>query len=91
MEKDWYEEHIEEGIRTVVKLLRGNGINTTYSCHHAMVIEAENYENREIETIYDLLIENGYDGFKIEMVFYKERDKNLSRSLRLKFYKCPVC
>lgn len=88
---DWYDKNIEEGIRTAVKLLRDNGINTTYSCHHAMVIEAENYEDCEAERIYDLLVENEHDGFKIEMILFKECGQSLRRHLRLKFHKCPVC
>ncbi len=30
----WYETHIEEPIREIVKVLRDNGINTECSCGH---------------------------------------------------------
>jgi hypothetical protein len=87
---DWY-ENIEEGLREVVRLLRDNGVNTTYSCHHAMIVEAENYEDEDLLRIYNLLIESGHDGFTIEMIAYKEHGQRLARHLRLKFHKCPGC
>jgi len=88
---DWHEENIEAGIREVVRLLRNNGINTTQSCHHAMVIEAESYENNEASKVYNFLVENGYDGFEIVLLLYKERDQYLKRSLRIRFFGCPIC
>lgn len=79
----WYENNIEEGVRNVVRLLRDNGINTTYSCHCAMVIEAENYEDAEMSRIYDLLVENGYDDFKLSMILMKELGQRPQRHLHL--------
>ena len=38
---DWYEEHIEEGIRDVVRMLRDRGFNTESSCHHDMSIQIQ--------------------------------------------------
>lgn len=83
-EKDWYEKNIEEGIRDLVKVLRDNGINTTWSCHHTMVIEAENYSDGEIKEVYDLLIESGYDDFRITMIYYQYPDNYLQRHLHIK-------
>lgn len=88
---DWYEQNIELGIRDIVRLLRDNGVNTTYSCHHAMVIEAENSDDAELTYIYNLLIENGYDNFKIELCLYKEKDKHLRRYISIQFFRCPIC
>jgi hypothetical protein len=82
---DWYEEYIEEGVREIVRLLRDNGINTTYSCHCAMVVEAENYEDVEMSRVYDLLIENGYDDFKLSMILMKEAGQRPQRCLHLQF------
>jgi len=88
---DWYEENIEAGVREVVRLLRDNGINTTQSCHHAMLVEAESYEDNEASKIYNLLIENGYDGFEIVLTLHKERGQYLKRSFRIRFFGCPIC
>jgi len=38
---DWYEEHIEEGVRDVVRLLRDHGYNTESSCHHDMTVQVQ--------------------------------------------------
>jgi hypothetical protein len=81
---DWYEENIEEGVRDAVRLLRNNGINTTYSCHCAMVIEAENYEDVEMGRVYDLLTKNGYDDFRLSMVLMKEAGQRPQRCLHIK-------
>ena len=88
---DWYEQNIEEGIRETVRLLRDNGINTTSSCQHVMAIEAENYESSEIEKIYNLLIERGFDGFTIEVALTKEKNQSLRRGLFLRFHKYQTC
>lgn len=80
---NWYENKIEEGIRDIVWILRNNGINTIYSCEHAMVIEAENYEPDEILLVYNLLIERGFSNFKIELVYYQEYNGFLNRHLRI--------
>lgn len=61
----WYERHIEEPIRPLVKLLRENGINTTCSCGHEMYVECEYYGD-ELYGLYCLLFNNGYRKFKIE-------------------------
>ncbi len=87
----WYEGNIEEGLRAVVRLLRDNGINTYYSCHHSMVIEAENYEGSDMERVYNLLVDGGYDGFTIEIILVKAQGERLERRLLLEFHRCPVC
>ena len=82
---DWYEENIEEGIRPIVKLLRDNGINTTYSCQVAMVVEAECYSDTDLLKVYNLLVENGYDGFILKSIMHKERGQMLKWHLYLHF------
>ncbi len=86
---NWYEKYIEEGIRNAVKLLRDNGFNTFYSCHHAMVVECESYESGDIERLYNLLIENGYGNFKILLTYYTRENMSLQRTLTVWFYKSP--
>jgi len=53
----WYEAHIEEGVRDIVKLLRDNGFNTTSSCHHEnpMQIQCEYSQDGEIGRLHDLI------------------------------------
>lgn len=85
---DWYDS-IEPGVRDLVKLLRNNGINTYYSCGHAMVIEAENYQDDEVTTIYNLLVENGYDNFIIELNLYQKPGQLVQRNIRIKFLVSP--
>jgi len=62
----WYEKNIEESIRPLVKLLRNNGINTTCSCGHEMYCECE-YYGGPLENIFNLLVDNEYGDFKIEV------------------------
>lgn len=76
---DWYEQCIEEGVRDIVKLLRDNGFNTMCSCHHEMLIQAENYDPSEIDRLYELLVEFGCDGFLIQMVYCKDELCGLRR------------
>ena len=68
--QSWYEKHIEEPIRELVKLLRNNGINTTCSCGHEMYCECETYGNYYDESngVFNLLVGNGYKHFKIEVI-----------------------
>jgi len=62
---DWYETHIEEPIRPLVKLLRDNGFNTTCSCGHKLYVEMEQYCDGDVSRLYNLLWENGYKHFRI--------------------------
>ena len=66
----WYDKHIEEPIRLLVKLLRNNGINTTCSCGHEMYVECETYGNYydEASGVNELLTKNGYNHFKVEVI-----------------------
>lgn len=80
---DWY-DNIEPGVRDLVRLLRNNGVNTYYSCDHAMVVEAENYQDEEVTMIHNLLMENGYDNFIIELRLYQHPGQLVRRNIRIK-------
>jgi hypothetical protein len=90
MSTDWYDKYVESGLRDIVRLLRDNGFNTTYSCHHAMVVEMESYKIEDVAELYDLLVGHGYDGFTAEMALYKQEGQMLKQSMRLQFHKCPA-
>ena len=52
---DWYEEHIEEPIRGIVKTLRDNGFNTTCSCGHEMYVEGDIIADYELQRLHKIL------------------------------------
>lgn len=78
---DWYEEYIEPGVRGAVRLLRNSGINTVCSCHHNRTIEAECYDSDEARRVYDLLIENGFQGFLVRVEWWHEQGAPTRRRL----------
>jgi hypothetical protein len=51
----WYEEHIEEGVRDVVRFLRDNGYNTCCSCHHDMTIQVEASPGIDLQNLHNIL------------------------------------
>ena len=64
--QNWYDQHIEPEIKSVVKALRENGINTVCSCGHDMYIECEYYPHQEMVTgIHNLLVEMEREDFTI--------------------------
>jgi len=64
---DWLTRTVEEPVRDLVKLLRDNGFNTYYSCGHPPrpCVHMEWYEDGDVTDLYDLLVDYGYDGFRI--------------------------
>lgn len=64
---DWY-QRIEKPIRPLVKLLRDNGYNTTCSCGHEMYVMCDYDFAISLWALYNLLYENGYKQFKIELI-----------------------
>lgn len=68
---NWYDK-IEKPVRPLVKLLRDNGYNTTCSCGHEMYIECD-YHFESILDLYNLLHNNGYAEFKIEIIVGKNK------------------
>jgi hypothetical protein len=57
----WYEQHIEDGVRDAVRLLRDNGFNTFNSCHHDMTIDLEFSLDGEAHRLHRLLSQTGED------------------------------
>lgn len=86
--ENWYENHIEEPIRKIVKQLRNNGINTECSCGHRMYIQCACYDDHEAKKIYSILCDlkiinyrliieenviNGYRHNYVEIYFPDDR------------------
>ena len=66
---DWYDEHIEPGIRDIVRLLRDNGFNTTCSCEHSMDVEGVMMTDGEMKRLHDTLFNNGHWQFSVTYTF----------------------
>lgn len=64
---NWYEEYIEKPVRDLVNLLRNNGFNTTCSCGHNMKVDCDPMIDGEIKRLHDLLYENGYINYVINL------------------------
>lgn len=64
---EWYERFIEKPIQPLVKLLRDNGFETFSSCGHEMNCYCHYLMDGEIKRLYDLLINNGFLHFFIEV------------------------
>jgi len=87
---DWYEKNIEEPIRNLVRLLRENGYNTDCSCGHLpkpyIQIDWHGYDTFKLNSLYNLLVENGYANFKISAwILHTEHDRN-QRTAEITFY-----
>ena len=66
--RDWY-DCIELAVRDVVKELRNNGINTTCSCGHKMVIQGDSVDlNSDEEVISTIMLEKNLN---FELVFVR--------------------
>lgn len=70
---DWYNT-IEPGIREVVRLLRDNGINTTCSCEHEMIVQFDVVWMEDVDRAYNALVNNGHHGFRIETQLHAPPD-----------------
>lgn len=57
-EPEWY-ERIEPGVRSLVRMLRDNGFNTTSSCEHDSYIECDYSPDGQIKELHDLLYNYG--------------------------------
>lgn len=80
---DWYEEYIEEPIKPLVKLLRDNGFNTECSCGHEMYVQCQIIPDGEFKRLHDLLFNNGYRNYKIE-IFLECIDGHWDSSMQIK-------
>ena len=65
---DWYKEHIEEPVRSLVKLLRNNGFNTECSCGHEMYVQCQYILDGDIMRLHNLLFNNGYRDYEINVI-----------------------
>ena len=61
----WYEDNIEEEVRSLVKLLRDNGFNTECSCGHEKYIQCQYGLDGEIQRLHKLLCVSGYLNYTI--------------------------
>lgn len=54
---DWYENHIEEPLRDLVRYLRNNGVNTECSCAHEnpMYIQCQYFTDGAVDELKQLL------------------------------------
>ncbi len=67
---DWYDQHIEDPLKGIVRYLRNNGINTICSCGHKMRIDCYSHLGHEVPELHKLVWaylyehpgELGYDG-----------------------------
>ncbi len=78
---EWYYDFIEEPVRDLVFLLRNSGFNTFCSCGHDMTVDMECYCSRAIDSLIELLLENGYEKFNID--YHLETHPNFQRGMRL--------
>ncbi len=82
--KNWYEEYIEEPVRNTVKLLRDNGFNTESSCGHEMWVQCSYFSDAEIKRLDDLLFNNGYRDYKID-IWAHRKDGWLNSGINITF------
>lgn len=84
---DWYEEYIEEGIRGIVKLLRDNGFNTTWSCHHEMCVQGDLMLDGEMNRLHKVLYNNGHREYTIEQLVHVENGYIVNVHFTINFQK----
>ncbi len=81
---DWYEEHIEPGVRKIVRLLRDNGINTECSCEHEKYVQCQYPMDEDIKKVDCLLFNNGFRNYKIDIHIVRE-DGHARKSMNIEF------
>ena len=82
---DWYKEYIEKTIRDTVKLLRDNGFNTECSCGHEMYVQCQYITDGEIMRLDNLLFNNGYRNYVIEILIERSNGYTLGSSINISF------
>lgn len=80
---DWYEGVIEKPVRDLVRLLRDNGFNTSCSSGHEMTVQCEQVLDGEVQRLHNLLYNNGYRNYNIEVCVYV-RDGHVSSHFEIK-------
>ena len=72
----WYKHNIELPVREIVKNLRNQGINTECSCGHALYIQCQTIDtNREIDTIFNVLVTMGIKKYKVDIYIDYNEDR----------------
>lgn len=64
---NWYDDNIEEPVRSLVKLLRDNGFNTECSCGHEMYVQCQYILDGQIVELHRLLCNSGYLNYEINV------------------------
>lgn len=82
---DWYKEYIENPIKDTVKLLRDNGFNTECSCGHKMYVQCQYITDGEIMRLDNLLFNNGYRNYIIEILIERSDGYTLSSFINISF------
>jgi hypothetical protein len=86
---EWYGK-IEPGIRSVVRLLRDNGWNTTCSCEHEMYVDVDLLSMGDCERLATFLVMNGYRKFHMSAELFVPEDGLWVRRVHLTVGKFPV-
>ena len=69
---DWYEENIEEPMRTLVYNLRNNGFNTVWACGHLPrpYVAFDAYRDNEEKLLNTFLELRGYKNYVISNKYF---------------------
>jgi hypothetical protein len=86
MSESWY-NHIEPGIRPVVRLLRDNGWNTTCSCEHEMYVDVDLHDLGDAERLATFLFENCYRKFHMAAELFVPSDGFWVRRVHITFWR----
>lgn len=70
--QNWYEKNIEPEVRSVVKLLRDNGVNTECSCGHKMYVQCGYRHEGFLQEVDYLLFQAGYSNYDIDAHIIRE-------------------
>ena len=79
---DWYEKNIEPGVRSLVRLLRDNGINTECSCEHEKYIQCQFNEDGFLWEVDKLLFSAGFRNYTIDAKIIRE-DGHLRKMMKI--------
>lgn len=80
---NWYEEHIEEPLRDLVRELRNNGFNTECSCGHEMYVQVQCLDTGEVGRLDRFLFNLGLRDYVVELHLTRE-EGHLRSSVNLK-------
>ena len=80
-------EYVEIPLKDLVKLLRNKGFNTIGSCGHLPepYINIDRFDEENLESLYNLLVENGYKNFQLRLI-WMNTDNDNSKFLDITFF-----